>query len=158
MDLNHTKGWLKLGKSLPSFLRLRRDKKKEETRFYAAKLHAALSITQLAAAIASFATSGGSQAQDTNTKAMAIYAQEQADVGVAFTSAAALMTAIWAESAESLGAPKAKVASAINSGLAIRSPIDMIAVTATAATCNYSLRIRTKSYKLNLKVILVQFA
>ncbi|KAK4375746.1 hypothetical protein RND71_006423 [Anisodus tanguticus] len=57
------------------------------------------------------------------------------NMGSVVASAAALMTSVCAEAAESMGAGRAQVASAVNSGLAIQTPMDMIAVTATAATC-----------------------
>ncbi|KAA8540127.1 hypothetical protein F0562_026819 [Nyssa sinensis] len=123
MDLYHMKGWLK-GKSITSFLRSRREQKKEQVRLHTAKLDAALSLTRLAAAIAGFSTNGSLQAPACNK-----------DMGVVVASAAALMTTVCAETAESLGAHRALVASAVNSGLTARTPLDMITLTATAATC-----------------------
>ncbi|KAK3042020.1 hypothetical protein RJ639_001722 [Escallonia herrerae] len=130
-DLNHTKGWFR-AKPLTNFLRSRREKKKEDVRHHTAKLDVALSLTQLAAAIASFATYGDPEAQEIDDRGTA---EPNQDIGVAAASAAALVTTVWAEAAESLGAHRDQVASAINSGLAIRTSIDMLALTATAATC-----------------------
>ncbi|CAK9187744.1 unnamed protein product [Ilex paraguariensis] len=134
MDLNHMMEWLK-GKSLTSLLRSHREKKKEEMRFQTAKLHAALSLTRLAAAIAGFSTNVSIDIQDTNHFDCGGTGDWNQDKGVVVASAAALMTTVCAEAAESLGAQRSQVACAVNSGLAIQTPTDMITVTATAATC-----------------------
>ncbi|CAL5323475.1 unnamed protein product [Camellia sinensis] len=140
MDFNHMKGSLKL-KPLTQIFRSRSKKKKEEFRLHTAKLHAALSLTQLAAAIAGFATSGTStEAQQdhiehiTSSRASTLALWDQ-DAGVVVASAAALLTTVCAEAAESLGAKRAHVASAVKSGLATQTPVDMVTLTATAATC-----------------------
>ncbi|KAG8390490.1 hypothetical protein BUALT_Bualt01G0088800 [Buddleja alternifolia] len=122
MDFKHPKPWLR-SKSLTSLLRSRKEKKKEETRLHTAQLHAALSLTQLAAAIAGIGNSIGKQG---------VCSQ---DMGNVLSSSAALITTVCAEAAESLGAQRAQVRGAVNTGMAIQTPIDMIAVTATAATC-----------------------
>lgn len=146
MDFSHMKGWLK-GKSLSNLFGSQREKKKEEVRLHTAKLHAALSLTQLAAAIAGFATNGNSstEAQDhikhaisSNGGGRATVLEWDQDMGVVVASAAALLTAVCAEAAEALGAKRARVASAVKSGLATQTPVDMITLTATAATCNIS--------------------
>lgn len=144
MDFSHMKGWLK-GKSLTNLFRSEREKKKEEVRLHTAKLHAALSLTQLAASIAGFATNGnGTEAQDhikqvtSSNGGRATVLEWDQDMGVVVASAAALLTAVCAEAAEALGAKRARVASAVKSGLATQTPIDMITLTATAATCNIS--------------------
>ncbi|KAG2699156.1 hypothetical protein I3760_07G179700 [Carya illinoinensis] len=56
-------------------------------------------------------------------------------MGDTVASAAALIATVCAETAESIGANKAHVASAVNSGLAAQTPVDIITLTATAATC-----------------------
>ncbi|XP_052194571.1 VAN3-binding protein-like isoform X2 [Diospyros lotus] len=127
--------WLK-GKSLSNLLRLRREKKKEEVRLHTAKLHAALSLTQLAAAIAGFTTSGIIEAQDiehSRTGGTTLACDQNMSAVVA--SAAALLTTVCAEAAESLGAKHTHVTSVVKSGLATNSPTDVITLTATAATC-----------------------
>lgn len=58
-------------------------------------------------------------------------------MGNVLSSAAALVTNVCVEAAESLGANRAQVRAAVDSGMAIQTPIDMIAVTATAATCKH---------------------
>lgn len=135
MNLNHVKGWPK-GKSLSGFFRSCKEKKKDEIRCHTAKLHAALSLTELAAAIARFATSTSTEAQNINRKGNGETRAIYEEMGGAVATAAALMTTVCAEAAESLGADRAQLASAVNSGLAISNPIDMMAVTATTSTCN----------------------
>ncbi|KAL2527598.1 Uncharacterized protein Adt_12652 [Abeliophyllum distichum] len=127
---DNTRNWLK-GKSLTSFLRSRKEKKKDETRLQTSQLHAALSLTQLAAAIAGISRGKQDFTQIHKGKSVA----SGQDMGEVVASAAALVTAAFAEAAESLGAQRAQVRAAVNSGMAIQNPIDMIEVTATAATC-----------------------
>ncbi|KAI5347317.1 hypothetical protein L3X38_015196 [Prunus dulcis] len=107
---------------------IRRVKKKDDIRLHTARVHAALSVTRLAAAIASVAS---------NCKNSSIESAEDVDpiIGDIVASAAALVTTVCAEAAESLGAQKTNVSSAINSGLAIQTTDDMITLTAAAATC-----------------------
>ncbi|XP_016481672.1 uncharacterized protein LOC107802655 [Nicotiana tabacum] len=133
LDLHHMKEWFK-SKPLGKFFRSHQEKK-ERLRLQTAQLHAALSLTQLASAIAGFASSSSSEAQEWYHINSETGGEWSHGTGSVVASAAALMTTVCAEAAESLGAGRAKVASAVNSGLAIRTPMDMIAVTATAATC-----------------------
>lgn len=109
-------------------------KKKDDIRLHTASVHAALSVTRLAAAIASVAS---------NCKNSSIESAEDADpiIGDIVASAAALVTTVCAEAAESLGAQKTNVSSAINSGLAIQTTDDMITLTAAAATCNVLINV-----------------
>ncbi|XP_016445248.1 VAN3-binding protein isoform X1 [Nicotiana tabacum] len=127
LDLHHMKGWLK-SKSPFCFFRSSHQEKKEKLRLQTAKLHALLSLTQLASAISGFASNSSSGILDSQQMN---WSHNMASV---VASAAALMTTVCAEAAESLGAGRAQVASAVNSGLAIQTPMDMIAVTATTAT------------------------
>lgn len=131
MDFQQPKMWLR-AKSLTSLLRPWKEKKKEEKRLHTAQLHAALSLTQLAAAIAGISSSKGESSPFQNGKA----GTSSEDMGNVLSSAAALVTNVCVEAAEFLGAKRAQVRAAVDSGMAIQTPIDMIAVTATAATCN----------------------
>ncbi|WMV35583.1 hypothetical protein MTR67_028968 [Solanum verrucosum] len=133
VDLHHMKGWLK---SKSPFWLFRSDQeKKEKLRLQTAKLHAVLSLTQLASGIAGFASNSSSEIRDSHHINYEREGKWSHNIGNVVASAAALMTTVCAEAAESLGAGRAQVASAVNSGLAIQTPMDMIAVTATAATC-----------------------
>lgn len=159
MDFGHIKGCLK-GKSLTNLFGSQREKNKEEVRLHTAKLDAALSLTQLAAAIAGFASNGNStEAQDhikhvtSSNRGSATILEWDQDMGGVVASAAALLTAVCAEAAEALGAKRARVASAVKSGLATQTPIDMITLTATAATCNVSTNLQFLSWSiLDLKL------
>lgn len=124
--------WSK-GNLLTRFFRSHHEKK-EKLRLRTAKMHAALSLTQLAAAIAGFASSSKAETQDFHFNNV-IAGEQRNNMGGVVASAAALVTTVCAEAAESLGAGRIQVAAAVNSGLAIHTPIDMLAVTATTATC-----------------------
>ncbi|XP_042503810.1 VAN3-binding protein-like [Macadamia integrifolia] len=139
MNIQYMKGWLR-GHSLRSLAKGRHwHKQVEEIRLETAKIHAALSVAELAAAVAGFATKGGGfdQLEEIN----GIMGSDDGGgcwnqrMGVVFASAAALVATVCAEAAESAGAHRAHVAAAVNSGLAITSSSDMITLTATAATC-----------------------
>ncbi|XP_043698135.1 VAN3-binding protein-like [Telopea speciosissima] len=136
MNMQYMKGWLR-GHSLHSFTKGRRHKKVEEIRLETAKVHAALSVAELAAAVAGFAAKGGFELEEINglmgnTEGGGSWNQR---MGVVFASAAALVATVCAEAAESAGAHRTHVAAAVNSGLAITNSSDMITLTATAATC-----------------------
>lgn len=133
MDFKQPKPWLR-GKALTSLLRSQKENKKEEKRLQTAQLHAALSLTQLAAAIAGISSSVSKQESSAFQNGRAGTSSQ--DMGNVLSSAAALVTNVCAEAAESLGAHRAQVRAAVDSGMATQTPIDMIAVTATAATCN----------------------
>ncbi|PQM41260.1 VAN3-binding protein-like [Prunus yedoensis var. nudiflora] len=107
-------------------VRTAESEKKDDIRLHTASVHAALSVTRLAAAIASVAS---------NSKNSSIESEEDVVpiIGDIVASAAALVTTVCAEAAESLGAHKTHVSSAINSGLAIQTTDDMITLTAAAA-------------------------
>lgn len=120
----NTKGWLG-EKSLTSLLRRNRAKKKEDVRLQTASIHAALSVTRLAAAIAS--VTAAKRSIDSES-------ESAQDIGDIVASAAALVTTVCAEAAESLGAQTIHVSSAINSGWATQTTSDMITLTAAAAT------------------------
>lgn len=138
MDSKQPKIWLS-GQSLTSLFRRRKENKKEERRLQTAQLHAALSLTQLAAAIAGISSSKSSSPskEEGSPFQNGIAGTSSQDMGNVLSSAAALVTNVCVEAAESLGANRAQVRAAVDSGMAIQTPIDMIAVTATAATCKH---------------------
>ncbi|PRQ60632.1 hypothetical protein RchiOBHm_Chr1g0383381 [Rosa chinensis] len=111
---------------------------KEDVRLQTASIHAALSVTRLAAAIASVAATKSSidseseSAQDIGNQGTVL--QSRNNIDDIFASAAALVTTVCAEAAESLGAQTIDVSSAINSGWATQTTGDMITLTADAAT------------------------
>ncbi|KAF3432698.1 hypothetical protein FNV43_RR23800 [Rhamnella rubrinervis] len=138
MNSKHKRrGWFR-GQSLASLLRQHKVKKKEENRLHTANVQAAISITQLAAAIAGYAANGciGPASKDDMNAAMkggAVASVKNMDNIVA--TAAALLATVCAETAESVGAHTSRVASAINSGLACQTTADMVTLVATTATC-----------------------
>ncbi|KAJ4953525.1 hypothetical protein NE237_030357 [Protea cynaroides] len=136
MNMRYTKGWFRGQSILPSFIKGRKDKKTEEIRLETAKVHAALSVARLAAAVAGFAAKSGFELEDINGMATHENGSWNQGMAVVFASAAALVATVCAEAAESAGAHRAHVAAAVNSGLAITASSDMITLTATAATCN----------------------
>ncbi|KAK9265583.1 hypothetical protein L1049_002670 [Liquidambar formosana] len=131
-DLNK---WLK-GKSLASLLRCHKGKKKEEVRLSRAKVHAALSVARLAAAVAGFSANNSSEeVQHINHMITKGALEWDNNMSAIVATAAALVAAVCAEAAESAGAHRSHVASVINSGLATQTPTEMITLTASAATC-----------------------
>lgn len=100
-----------------------------------ARVHAALSVARLAAAIAGI--SANSRLEPTNAKSTSMTGMgggaldEKMNAVVA--SAAALVATVCAEAAESVGASRERVASAISTGLATKTSADMVTLT---ATCN----------------------
>uniref|UniRef100_A0A0E0MAZ3 VAN3-binding protein-like auxin canalisation domain-containing protein n=1 Tax=Oryza punctata TaxID=4537 RepID=A0A0E0MAZ3_ORYPU len=103
----------------------RRRKRRDELRLHTAKAHAAVSVAQLAAAIAGVVS------------ACELRSSTGADrkLSTVLASAAALVATVCAESAESAGADRSRVTSAMKAGLDSRSPAELLTLTATAATC-----------------------
>lgn len=135
MDLKQPRMWPG-SKLFTGLFKSRRENRKEERRLQTAQLHAALSLTQLAAAIAGISSSSSKEETASPFQNGLVVEKSSQDMGNVLSSAAALVTNVCAEAAESLGANRAQVRAAVDSGMAIQTPIDMIAITATAATCN----------------------
>lgn len=146
MDSKQPRTWLR-GQFLTSLFRSRNESRKDERRLQTAQLHAALSLTQLAAAIAGISSTtskeDGSISPFQSGIAPGTPCQDMSNV---LSSAASLVTNVCAEAAESLGANRAQVRAAVDSGVAIQTPIDMIAITATAATCNFIFQHKSKQH------------
>nr|XP_018682181.1 PREDICTED: VAN3-binding protein-like isoform X2 [Musa acuminata subsp. malaccensis] len=135
IDVGQMKAWLG-GEILSSFSKGCRKRRKEELRLHTAQVHAALSVARLAAAIAGIV--GNCYLEPVNSKAMSLDHQGgELDnrMNTVVASAAALVATVCAEAAESVGANRMQVASAIRTGLATRSSADLVTLTATAATC-----------------------
>ncbi|XP_072959171.1 uncharacterized protein [Typha angustifolia] len=148
MNAGHMKAWWR-GEVLSSFSKSHRRKRKEEIRLHMSQVHAALSVARLAAAIAGIVANSHME-----PKSMPM-ASEGGDwdkkMNTVVASAAALVATVCAEAAESVGANRSIVASAINMGLEARTSPDMLTLTATAATClrgaaALELRAATSSY------------
>ncbi|KAG1347723.1 VAN3-binding protein [Cocos nucifera] len=114
-------------KTVGRWLKDRREKKKEETRAHNAQLHAAVSVAGVAAAVAAVAAAtaaaSGSGKDD-----------RAARTDMAVASAATLVAAQCVEAAESMGAEREHLASVVGSAVNVRTPGDIITLTAAAAT------------------------
>ncbi|KAF2284281.1 hypothetical protein GH714_020218 [Hevea brasiliensis] len=105
----------------------RREKKKEETRAHNAHLHAAISVAGVAAAVAAIAAATAASSGNGKDEQMA-----KTDMAVA--SAATLVAAQCVEAAEAIGAERDQLASVVSSAVNVRSPGDIMTLTAAAAT------------------------
>ncbi|CAO2182031.1 unnamed protein product [Urochloa humidicola] len=114
-----------------------RRRRRDELRLHSAQAHAAVSVAQLAAAVAGMvsvcdlrpppppAGRGGGGGDPAGDRRM----------GAVLASAAALVATVCAEAAATAGgANRARVASAVRAGRESRSPAELLALTATAAT------------------------
>lgn len=115
------------GKTVGKWLKERREKKKEETRAHNAQLHAAVSVAGVAAAVAVIAAA-------TAATSAAGKDEQMAKTDMAVASAAILVAAQCVEAAESMGADRDHLISAVNSAVNVRSHGDILTLTAAAAT------------------------
>ncbi|CAM0956136.1 unnamed protein product [Alopecurus aequalis] len=102
-----------------------RRRRRDELRLHSAQAHAAVSVAQLAAAIAGVVSACELQRSD----------GDSSKLGAVLASAAALVATVCAEAAESAGANRPRVTSAVKTGLESRSPGELLTLTAAAATC-----------------------
>ncbi|KAG9148527.1 hypothetical protein Leryth_025207 [Lithospermum erythrorhizon] len=115
------------GKTVGRWLKERKEKKKEETRTQNAQLHASVSVAGVAAAVAAIAAATAAASSKKKDEQMA-----KTDMAVA--SAAMLVAAQCVEAAESMGADRDQLMSAISSAVNVRSHGDISTLTAAAAT------------------------
>lgn len=115
-NMHYVKAWLG-GASISTLSEEYKEKRKDGLRVQRAQVHAALSVAGVAAAILGFAANSTSGW----------------DPGL--VSAASLVAAVCAETAEALGADRACVSSVINSAILACSPNEILTLTASAATC-----------------------
>ncbi|KAJ4967992.1 hypothetical protein NE237_014693 [Protea cynaroides] len=115
------------GKTVGRWLKDRREKKKEETRAQNAQLHASVSVAGVAAAVAAIAAATAASSSTGKDEHMT-----KTDMAVA--SAATLVAAQCVEAAEAMGAERDHLASVIGSAVNVRSPGDIMTLTAAAAT------------------------
>ncbi|CAH1434253.1 unnamed protein product [Lactuca virosa] len=115
------------GKTVGRWFKDRREKKKEETRAHNAQLHATVSVAGVAAVVAAIAAataaSSGHRKDD-----------EMVKTDLAVASAATLVAAQCVEAAEAMGAERDHLASVVSSAVNVRSPGDIMTLTAAAAT------------------------
>ncbi|XP_042401728.1 VAN3-binding protein-like isoform X3 [Zingiber officinale] len=114
-------------KTVGRWLKDRRERKKEETRAQNAQLHAAVSVAGVAAAVAAVAAAtaavSGSGKDDRATR-----------IDMAVASAATLVAAQCVEAAELMGAEREHLTSVVGSAVNVRTPGDIVTLTAAAAT------------------------
>ncbi|GJN23994.1 hypothetical protein PR202_gb11698 [Eleusine coracana subsp. coracana] len=114
-------------KTVGRWLKDRKEKKKEETRAHNAQVHAAVSVAAVAAAVAAVAAAtaaaSGSGKDD-----------RAARTDMAVASAATLVAAQCVEAAESMGAEREHLEAVVGSAVNVRTPGDIVTVTAAAAT------------------------
>lgn len=96
-------------------------KKKDKARIENAHLHSAISVAGVAAALAAVAATKNTN--DSGTK-----------MSMSLASATELLASYCIEMAESAGAAHDSVASVVKSSIDIRSPSDLLTLTAAAAT------------------------
>lgn len=101
-------------------------KKKDKARIENARVHSALSVAALASALAAVAAAENSSGSDSK-------------MGVALASATEILASHCIEMAESAGADHERVSSIIRSAVDIRSPGDLMTLTAAAATGTCSI-------------------
>ncbi|KAJ1296181.1 hypothetical protein BS78_01G279800 [Paspalum vaginatum] len=106
----------------------RRRRRRDELRLHSAQAHAAVSVAQLAAAVAGIVS-----VCDLRPAAAASAGDKR--LGTVLASAAALVATVCAEAAETSGAPRGRITSAVRAGLDSRSSAELLTLTATAATC-----------------------
>ncbi|KAI3754904.1 hypothetical protein L1987_54696 [Smallanthus sonchifolius] len=114
------------GKTVGRWLKNRREKKKEETRVQNAQLHATVSVAGVAAVVAAIAAATAASGHRKDEEMM------KTDLAVA--SAATLVAAQCVEAAEAMGAERDHLASVVSSAVNVRSPGDIMTLTAAAAT------------------------
>uniref|UniRef100_J3LQZ7 PH domain-containing protein n=1 Tax=Oryza brachyantha TaxID=4533 RepID=J3LQZ7_ORYBR len=111
-------------KTVGRWLKDRKEKKKEETRAHNAQVHAAVSVAAVAAAVAAVAAAASGSGKD----------DRAARTDMAMASAATLVAAQCVEAAESMGAEREHLEAVIGSAVNVRTPGDIVTVTAAAAT------------------------
>ncbi|XP_040385398.1 VAN3-binding protein-like [Oryza brachyantha] len=116
------------GKTVGRWLKDRKEKKKEETRAHNAQVHAAVSVAAVAAAVAAVAAATAAAASGSGRDDRA------ARTDMAVASAATLVAAQCVEAAESMGAERDHLAAAVGSAVNVRTPGDIVTITAAAAT------------------------
>ncbi|MCO5555421.1 hypothetical protein L7F22_008967 [Adiantum nelumboides] len=111
--------------SMKRWLKDTKEKRKEANRAHNARVHAAMSVAGVAAAVAAVAASTATTSEADN---------EQNKTNMAVASAAALVAAQCVEVAESLGAARDQMSSIVSSAVSVKTPSDIMTLTAAAAT------------------------
>lgn len=117
-------------KTVGRWLKDRRERKKEETRAQNAQLHAAISVAGVASAIAAIAAATAAA----TSQSAAGKDDQAAKTDMAVASAATLVAAHCVEAAEAMGAERDHLASVVGSAVNVRTPGDIVTLSAAAAT------------------------
>lgn len=110
--------------SIRRWLKDVKERKKEVNRAHNAQVHAAVSVAGVAAAVAAIAAATATSATDDG----------QSKTSMAVASAAALVAAQCVEIAEGMGADRDQMTSVVSSSVSVKTPGDVITLTAAAAT------------------------
>lgn len=114
------------GISVKKWLKDMKERKKEALRVQNSQVHAAMSVAGVASALAAIAASTAT----TTTSCEEI----QNKTSMAVASAAALVAAQCVEIAESMGASREQISSVVSSAVSVKTPGDVMTLTAAAAT------------------------
>ena len=141
MKLGQPKTWLSR-ELLKNILKVSPKRRKEELRLHVSQVNAALSVANLAAAISGILANCTLEPNKhgKNMMNMIDIGHEECNqmrMNSVLASAAALIATVCAEAAESVGAQRGHISSAISSGLQTRTSADMLDLTANAATSKY---------------------
>ncbi|XP_078155801.1 uncharacterized protein LOC144551622 isoform X2 [Carex rostrata] len=109
-----------------------KEKAKEKARAERARVHAAVSVAKVATAIA--AVAAGPKTENNSKRFGAKVENENKKMGVAMASATELLASHCIEIAEMAGADRDYVASAVKSAVDVKTPGDLMTLTAAAAT------------------------
>uniref|UniRef100_J3LFZ9 VAN3-binding protein-like auxin canalisation domain-containing protein n=1 Tax=Oryza brachyantha TaxID=4533 RepID=J3LFZ9_ORYBR len=111
-------------------------RKREDIRLQTAQMHAALSVSRLATAVARMVGNCHSESTEANNTVMTGIGQdEHKKMHAAIASAAALVAASCAEAAKLTGASREQISSVIHMGMETRALGDLLMLTTSAATC-----------------------
>ncbi|XP_031503443.2 VAN3-binding protein-like [Nymphaea colorata] len=129
--MHFMKEWLR-GSSISTLVKEYKQKRKDQLRIRRAQAHAALSVAEVAAAIAGFAANSGNSWDP------------------ALASAASLVAAVCAKAAESMGADRTHVSLIIDSAVGSNSTSNILSLTDSAPTCSRCAAMRR--YKAQTKL------
>ncbi|KAE8708142.1 hypothetical protein F3Y22_tig00110356pilonHSYRG00171 [Hibiscus syriacus] len=143
-------------KSVGRWLKERKEKKIEETRAHNAQIHAAISVAAVASAIAAIAAAATASSSSSSSTSGKNEQSEKKDMAV--ESALTLVAAQCVEAAEAMGAERDHLASVVSSAVNVRSPDDIVTLTAAAATAlrgAATLKARAKKEVRNVTAVLM---
>lgn len=109
---------------MKKWLKDMKERKKETLRVHNSQVHAAMSVAGVAAALAAIAASTATSSCE----------ESQSKTSMAVASAAALVAAQCVEAAESMGANREQLSSVVSSAVSVKTPGDVMTLTAAAAT------------------------